>query len=233
MNEHPHWNYSSEGDHISISWLICKSFTPLRVFANFLPFYQVQTKAEKNKHLRLVFGRPELRWRGGLDGLLRGGAAAVAAHDWKPGGAAGVHFDAAIQHAQAQHMRREKRSHRERGWKGPRRGEAMSGHDDGVKKQLVTSCPHPSLLSNQSCLTFIDVWPHYKVSGPPVTAAHCPKVEKKKIHIQLYAPNKHTKQRLVCLSSSQWLMRQTSRLACGRCCKATRSTVYRLEHSSF
>lgn len=39
------------------------------------------SKQKKKQLLRLVPGRPELRRRGGLDGLLRGGAAAVAAHD--------------------------------------------------------------------------------------------------------------------------------------------------------
>lgn len=56
--------------------------------------------------LCLLPSRPELRERGRLDGLIRGGTAAVATHDGKPGSPSGVHFAAAIQHAQVHHMSR-------------------------------------------------------------------------------------------------------------------------------
>lgn len=49
----------------------------------------------------------------------------MAAHDGKPGGASGVHFDAAIQHAQTQHMRRGGRTADREDEKGTRRGEEV------------------------------------------------------------------------------------------------------------
>lgn len=50
--------------------------------------------------------RQKLRERGRLDGLIRGGTAAVATHDWKPRSPSWVYSDAAIEHAQVQHMSR-------------------------------------------------------------------------------------------------------------------------------
>ena len=61
-----------------------------------------QTKC--HKLLSLLLSRPKLRERGGLDGLIWGGTAALATHDWEPRSPSRVHIAAAVQHAQAQHL---------------------------------------------------------------------------------------------------------------------------------
>lgn len=67
-----------------------------------------------NQIFVLFSSRQKLREWGGLDGLVRGRAAGLAAHDRKPRGSSRVHSDAAVEHAQVQHMNLDRSTTEER-----------------------------------------------------------------------------------------------------------------------
>lgn len=99
----------------------------------------LSSSSTKVKQMFVCLSRPpsrqKLRERGRLDGLIWGGTAALATHDWEPRSPPRVHADAAIQHAQVQLMssaraqaERMKEDNRGRG-EGQRSGVKERGED--------------------------------------------------------------------------------------------------------